>query len=189
MTEYEPRIGDIVLCWQKHFMGKALAFVISRVFGIVDPPNHAEIVVSKSNDLSAEVNGVVLKPRAKTFNENSKTMIIRHRGMTEARQKEILSKIFLYRGCGYDYFNHARWFLQFLSITTPLMWIVFTPLYKWLKKKSVTRWHCSELVARLYHDAGLNTGYEDISFVAPHHFLHLARASVEWEIVWEKLSK
>jgi len=183
-VDYQYAIGDVVLVWGRSFVANALRFVISRIFGVADAPNHAEVVISKNRDISAEPEGVILKDRAKTFREAKKIIAIRHKGMTEDEQVNLIADAWKYRGKGYDYYNHARWFLMFLAITAPIIYFVTDPLRKWLRRESKTRWHCTELTAQLLSDAGIECGYEDFSHVPPHHFLHLAIASSDWEIVY-----
>jgi len=186
MTEYSPVVGDVVLVWGKAWTSRILGFVINKLFGVHSPPTHAEIVTGKVCDISAEVEGVVLKPREKTFKESSRIMILRHKDMTDEKRRMLLSRVLVYKGRGYDFYNHARWYLIFTAVVSPLVYLVTDPLRKWLKRKSQTHWHCSELTAQLYRDIGIETGYEDFSFCPPHHFLHLARGSSDWEVVWEK---
>lgn len=187
--EYVPQVGDIILVWGKGIIAKSLRFIISKVWGISSPANHAEIVVGSAEDISAEPEGVVLKAREKTLNEAKQIVIIRHKKMTRLKQDLLFRRISDYLGRGYDYYNHVRWYLLFLSITAPIIYFISDNLRKWLRRESKTRWHCSELTAQLYRDVGIECGYEDNSFVPPHYFLCLAKASSDWKIVWEKEEK
>lgn len=183
---YNPQLGDIILVWGKGFVPSALRFVISKIWGIKDPATHAEVAVNKLFDISAEVNGVIYKKREKTFNDAKKIKVIRHKKMTEERQKLIVERSTQYVGKGYDYYNHIRWYLLFLCITSPIIYFISDPIRKWLRRESKKRWHCSELTAQLYEDVGIETGFVETNFVPPHYFYQLAEASDIWQIIFEE---
>lgn len=183
--KYIPKVGDIVLVWGKGAVTKILRYLIKRVFGAVDPPNHVQMVYDSEFDVSAEPGGVILMNREITFNNSKRIIIMRKKGLKPEEKAELLSESEKYFGKGYDYFLYVVWLLHIYLALLPFIPYTATKWYKWLKNKEEHSWACSELVSKIYSAIDFYLGVDDHMFQSPHIIYNTTKAcSCGWKIVY-----
>lgn len=184
---YEPRVGDLVLVWGRKWTDKLVKYLIKKMFGVTDPPNHVQMTVSQTQDVSAEPQGVMYMDRLKTFDNSRRIVILRYKKITKKLEKEMSKEYKKYIGKPYDYFLFIIWMLQIYLALLPFIPYTASKWYKWLKKKEEHAWACSELTAQLAETVfGTYMGADDHMFQSP-HFQHGLGKSCPclWEIVFE----
>jgi len=73
------KTGDIIIIWRKNWISRFVAFCITSVFGVIDPPVHTEMAIDEVTDISAEKWKVKLVDREKTLKTASRFMVIRYK--------------------------------------------------------------------------------------------------------------
>ena len=177
------KTGDIIILWGKHWTSKFIAFCITSVFGVIDPPTHVEMAVDAGMDISAEKWKVKLVEREEVFKEADKFMIVRHKKIKKPDREKLLEIYSNYLGKKYDVFLYVLWLLRLAFVLNPIIFWVFYPFRAWLKKRENRSYACSELTSAILNDIGIKTGIQIHRNASPHHFKMLAEACSDWMII------
>jgi len=177
------KTGDIIIIWHKNWMSRFVAFCITSVFGVIDPPIHAEMAIDEMTDISAEKWKVKLVDREKTLKTASRFMVIRHKKIKKPEREKLLEIIPKYVGKKYDIFLYVLWALRLAFVLNPIIFWVFYPFRSWLKKRENRSYTCSELVDTMLGDIGIRTGIQNHRNASPHHFKMLAEACTDWMVI------
>lgn len=190
-NNYVPQVGDLVLVWGKKWTDKIVQYLIKRLFGQVDPPNHVELTVNAVEDISAEVQGVVYMNRDDVIEKARRIVIIRYKDMTEEMKTNILKEQKKYIGKPYDFFLFVIWVLQIYLAFLPFIPYMTFKWYKWLKNREEHSWACSEMTGQIIYDVcDIYMGADESMYQSPHIQYGLAKACpCMWEIVYEKEEK
>ena len=176
------KTGDIIILWGKGWTSKLIAFCITSVFGVLDPPTHVEMAVDPRMDISAEKWKVKMVDREEALKEADKFMVIRHKKMDPNRRQALIKVLPNYKGKKYDVFLYVLWVLRLAFVLNPIIFWVFYPFRSWLKKRENRSYTCSELVNAILNDIGIKTGIQNHRNASPHHFKMLAACS-DWMVI------
>jgi len=178
------KTGDIIIIWRKNWISKFVAFCVTSVFGVIDPPTHVEIAIDEISDISAEKWKVKLVVRKyEALNKARKFMIIRHKKIKKSEREKLLEMFPKYVGKKYDVFLYVLWALRLAFVLNPIIFWVFYPFRAWLKKRENRSYTCSELVDTMLGDIGIRTGIQNHRNASPHHFKMLAEACTDWMVI------
>jgi len=177
------KTGDIIILWKNDWAAKLTAFIITSVFGVLDPPTHVEIAVDDKTDISAEKWKVKMVDREEALKEADKFMVIRHKKMDPNRRQALIKVLPDYIGKKYDVFLYVLWLLRLAFVLNPIIFWVLYPFRAWLKKKENRSYACSELTSAILNDIGIKTGIQNHRNASPHHFKMLAEACSDWKIM------
>jgi len=177
------KTGDIIILWGKGWTSKLIAFCITSVFGVIDPPTHVEMAVDPRMDISAEKWKVKLVDREKTLKTTSRFMVIRHKKIKKSEREKLLEIYSNYLGKKYDVFLYVLWLLRLAFVLNPIIFWVLYPFRSWLKKKENRSYACSELTSAILNDIGIRTGIQNHRNASPHHFKMLAEACSDWMVI------
>jgi len=177
------KTGDIIILWGKGWTSKLIAFCITSVFGVIDPPTHIEMAVDPRMDISAEKWKVKMVDREKALEEADKFMIVRHKKMNNEKRERLYTVFPNYIGKKYDVFIYVLWILRLAFVLNPIIFWVFYPFRSYLKKRENRSYTCSELVSALLDDVGISTGIKEHRNASPHHFKMLFEACSDWMLM------
>ena len=177
------KTGDIIIIWRKNWISRFVAFCITSVFGVIDPPTHVEMAVDSWTDISAEKWKVKRVTRKYNLKEANKYMIVRHKKIKKPEREKLLEIFPKYVGKKYDVFLYVLWALRLAFVLNPIIFWVFYPIRSWLKKGENRSYTCSELVNAILNDIGIRTGIQNHRNASPHHFKMLAEACSDWKIM------
>jgi len=183
MKKYNFKTGDIIVLWSDQWLSKLIAFCITSVFGVTDPPTHVEIAVDHKIDISATKWKVKLVEREKVLKEANKFIVIRHKKMDQNKRKALIEILPNYIGKKYDVFLYILWILRLAFVLNPVIFWVLYPFRSWMKHRENHSYTCSELVSAVLNDIGIKTGMQQHRNASPHHFKMLAEASSDWKVI------
>jgi len=128
------KLGDLVFFKGKGFVSKVISLLTNS------PYTHVAIAVSDTEILEADV---FIKSRIRTLNKEDVYCVMRYENLTEQQLNFIKNECYNSIGISYDYFQVFLWSLR----------LIFK--YKKGVVNNANKEYCSELVDRIYYEAGV----------------------------------